>query len=106
MEERFVKSILSNQKCPHCGQHYEPTDAELLGHRDGVWFFIVCCPSCKTLGLTIAAINKAKAPELDTELTQGEKDKFSTPVNCNDVIDMHILLKGFSGDLSSLFSAG
>ena len=104
MEERFIKCLLSSQRCQCCGRCYEPADAELLGYEGGWWLFFVCCPSCKSQGLVLSAVKEAGARELDTELAEAEKGKFSTPIGSNDVIDMHTFLKEFSGDFASVFS--
>lgn len=103
MDEKFIKKLLSNMKCGVCGQHYEPANINVLGHREDLWFLSVYCPSCKSQGLVAAVIKEGKVPEVVTELTEAEKGKFSSPIGSDDVIDMHILLKDFSGDFSSLF---
>ncbi|MFC2000499.1 hypothetical protein ACFLXE_07095 [Chloroflexota bacterium] len=104
MEERFIKHLLSSQRCNRCGSSYEPADAELLGYEGGWWVFFVLCPSCKSQGLVLSAGKEAGARELDTGLAEAEKDRFSTPIDSNDVIDMHTFLKEFSGDFASIFS--
>jgi len=104
MDERFIRKLLSNMKCGVCGQHYEPTNISVLGHREGLWFLSVYCPSCKSQGLVAAVIKEGKVPEVVTELTEAEKSKFSIPIGSDDIIDMHTFLKDFSGDFSSLFS--
>jgi len=104
MEEQFIKCLLSSQRCQCCGMSYEPADAELLGCEGGWWVFFVCCPSCTSQGLVLSATKEAGARELDTGLAEAGKDRFSTPIDSNDVIDMHTFLKEFSGDFASVFS--
>ena len=104
MDEMFIRNLLSNVKCGRCGWHCGPADADLLGYRGDLWVFSVYCPSCKSQGLVAAAIKRGEVPEVVAELTEAEKSKFSTPISSDDVLDMHIFLKDFSGDFSSLFS--
>ncbi len=104
MDERFIKKLLSNMKCGVCGQHYEPANVKVLEHREDLWFLSVYCPGCKSQGLVAAVIREGKAPEIVTDLTEVEKSKLSTPIDSDDVIDMHTFLKDFGGDFSSLFS--
>lgn len=104
MDERFIRKLLSNMKCGVCGQHYEPANIKVLEHREDLWFLSVYCPGCKSQGLVAAVIREGKAPEIVTELTEVEKSKLSTPIDSDDVIDMHTFLKDFGGDFSSLFS--
>ena len=104
MDEKTIKNLLSNVKCGNCGQHCEPADIDVMGHQEDLWFLSVYCPSCKSQGLVVAAIEKSEVPEVVTELTETEKSKFSIPVSSDDIIDMHTFLKNFNGDFSSLFS--
>jgi len=103
MDERFIRKLLSNMKCGVCGHHYEPANIKVLEHREDLWFLSVYCPGCKSQGLVAAVIREGKAPEIVTELTEVEKSKLATPIESDDVIDMHTFLKDFSGDFSSLF---
>ncbi|HJX70237.1 MAG TPA: hypothetical protein VJ441_03995 [Dehalococcoidia bacterium] len=91
-------------KCGVCGQSYESTDINVLGHREDLWFLSVYCPACKSQGLVAAVIKEGKLPEVITELSEAERAKFSAtpPIGSEDVLDMHILLDKFSGDFSSL----
>ena len=104
MNEKTIKNLLSIVKCENCGQHCDPADIEIVGHQEDLWFLSVYCPSCRSQGLVIASIGKSEESEVVTESTETEKDKFLTPVNSDDVIDMHLFLKDFSGDFSSIFS--
>jgi len=53
-----------------------------------------------------AVLNEAETPELVTDLTEEEHEKFSemAAVGADDVLDLHNFLKGFNGDFSRLFS--
>jgi len=104
MDERFIKKLLSKMKCGACGQHYESANVKVLEHREDLWFLSVYCPGCKSQGLVAAIIREGKVPEIVTELTEAERSKLSTPIDSDDLIDMHTFLKDFSGDFSSLFS--
>jgi len=104
MEEEYIRGLLAGLSCPHCDRHYDPTTTSLLGHIEDAWVFYVYCPSCNRLGFAMATSGSGEVLELDGELTQVEKDRFSIPITSDDVIDMHIFLKGFSGSFSSLFT--
>lgn len=104
MDEKTVKKLLSSMQCGGCGQHCEPTDVDILGHQEDVWIISVYCPSCNSRGLVTVVIKEGEESEAASELTEVEKSGFSTPVSADDVIDMHIFLKDFDGDFSSLFA--
>jgi hypothetical protein len=98
--------MMSTMKCSVCGERYESGNVSVLGHRDDVWFLSVFCPACHSQGLVAAVINDSKAPQVVTDLMQGEKAKFGTGnrVEGDDILDMHDFLKGFDGDFSKLFA--
>lgn len=104
MNEKIIKNLLSNVKCGYCGQHCKPANIDVVGQQENLWLLSVYCPSCRSQGLVVVAIKESKVPEVATELTETEKSKFSTSVSSDNVIDMHIFLKDFSGDFSHLFS--
>jgi hypothetical protein len=105
MDDKFIRKLLSNMKCGLCGQHYESTNVNILGHREDLWFLSVFCTSCKSQGLVAAIIKEGKSPEVITELTAAERAKFSAApsIDSDDVLDMHTFLEKFSGDFFSLF---
>ncbi len=105
MEEEFVRSLLSDLGCARCGRHYDPTTTSLLGCIEGSWIFYVYCSSCNSLGFAVASTNESEVAEADTELTPTEKGRFSNPITSDDVIDMHIFLKDFSGSFSYPFAS-
>ena len=104
MDDKVVKKILSSMQCGSCGKYCEPTNIDVLGHKEDVWIISVYCPSCNTRGLVTVVIKESEESEEANELTEVERDRFSTPVNSDDVIDMYSFLKDFSGDYISLFS--
>ena len=105
MEEEFVRSLLSDLGCAGCGRHYDPTTTSLLGFIEGSWIFYVYCPSCNSLGFAVASTKASEVAEADTELTPTEKGRFSAAITSDDVINMHVFLKDFSGGFSSLFAS-
>ena len=105
MDDTFIKKILANMKCGVCGEQYESTNVNVIGHRDDLWFLTVYCPSCKSKGIVAAIVAADKSPEAITELTEAELTRFSSvsSVDSDDVLNMHTFLKDFGGDFSSIF---
>ena len=106
MEEELIKRLLSSTKCGACGQRYEVDDINVLGHQEDLWFLSAFCPACHTRCLVAAVIREGKVPELITDLTEAELDRFRNAgkLTANEVLDMHNFLKDFGGDFSQLFS--
>ena len=70
-----------------------------------MWFLRAGCSSCRTKCLVAAIIKEDRTPEVVTELTKAELDKFidGDVVGADDVLNMYKFLKDFDGDFSRLF---
>lgn len=108
MEEGLIKRLMASIKCGVCGQRYEVDNINVLGHQEDLWFLSASCPACHTRCLVAAVIREDRLPEVTTDLTKAELDRFRnvSRVTTDDVLDMHNFLKGFDGDFSQLFSQG
>lgn len=106
MDEGFLKRLVATIKCGVCGQRYEGENVKLLGHYGDLWFLSVYCSACQSQGLVAAVIKEGKLPELITDLTEEEYDKFREidEVSSNDLLDIHNFLRDFDGDFSYIFS--
>jgi len=106
VEEGLIKRLMASIKCGVCGQRYEVDNINVLGHHEDLWFLSALCPACHARCLVAAVIREGRVPEVTTDLTEAELDRFKnmSRVTTDDVLDMHNLLKGFDGDFSRLFS--
>ena len=106
MKENLIKRLMTSVKCGVCGQGYEVDNVNVLGHQEDMWFLSAFCPACHTRYLVAAVIKEGKVPEVITDLTEAELDKFRKMgrVTADEVLDVHSFLKGFDGDFSQLFS--
>jgi len=106
VEDGFIKRLMSSIKCGVCGQWYEVGNINVIGHHEDLWFLSALCPACHTRCLVAAVIKEGKVPEVITDLTGAELDKFKNAgsLTADEVLDMHHFLKKFDGDFSRLFS--
>ena len=106
MEEGLIKRLMASIKCSVCGQPYEVDNISVLGHQEDLWFLNVSCPACHARCLVAAVIREGRVPEITTDFTKAELDRFKniSRVTTDDVLEMHSFLKGFDGDFSQLFS--
>ena len=104
MEESLLKKLMASIKCGSCGQSYNSLNIDILGHNDGMWFLRAHCASCHSHSLVVALIKADREPEIVTDLTEAELDKFKNMarVKGDDVLDVHRFLKDFGGDISSI----
>ncbi len=106
MEDKLIKRLMTSLKCDSCGQHYEVYNIDILGHREGMWFLRVFCPSCHTRCLVAAVVKESRAPAVVSDLNDIELKKFKDGdvVEVEDVLNMHVFLKDFDGDFSQIFT--
>ena len=106
MEEGLVKRAIASMKCGVCSQRYEADNISVLGHQEDLWFLRVFCSACHTQYLVAAVIKEGKVPEVITDLSDAELDKFrkAGKLTADEMLDMHNFLKDFNGDFSQLFS--
>jgi len=108
MEEDSIKKLLTSLKCSACGQHYEPGNIDILGHREDLWFLNVLCPNCRAHYLILAMVTREKVGEVVTDLTGSELGSFRDAgrITADEVLDMHDFLESFDGDFSLIFGRG
>lgn len=106
MDETIIKKIISSIKCGSCGQNYHEDHIEIVEHNDELWFLKVFCSSCHVRCLVAAIIRENAQPEVITDLTQAEVEKFKNleGVKDEDLLAMHDFLKDFKGDIPHLFN--
>jgi len=106
VNESVIKKLMSSIKCAVCGQRYEEDGIKILGRQEDLWFLGVSCPTCHTQCLAAAVIKEDKAPQIITDLTGAEQEKFRNVagLTADEVLDMHNFLKNFDGDFSRLLT--
>lgn len=105
MDEGLIKRLIASIKCGSCGQYYEEDHIEVIEHSDELWFMKVFCSSCHVRCLVAAIIREDARPEIITDLTREEMEKFKSmdSVGDDDLLDMHGFLENFDGDFPRLF---
>jgi len=105
MDDSLIKKLISSIKCGSCGQHYEEARIDVIEHSEELWFLKVVCASCHVGCLVAAIIREDSKPEIITDLTEAELDRFKdmSGVGEDDLLEMHNFLKEFDGDFPRLF---
>ena len=105
MDKDFIKRLMASAKCRLCGQRYDVNNIKVFGHQKDLWLVALSCSACHTRYLAVINIEEDMMPNVITDLTKVEQDKFSSldRLSADDVLEMHSFLKDFNGDLSQLF---
>jgi hypothetical protein len=95
MEPRDRPSdTMDRAECAACGRSVPPDRIRVLARRDDIAFAELPCAGCGTVGLAIFA-----GPAVDSA---AESARWGPPIGPDDVLDMHLFLAGWSGDVRSL----
>jgi hypothetical protein len=104
MEQEVLKRIVAALRCSQCSASFTPERVSFLGSKDDTWYFMVDCSGCGNREMVAALVQHAGEAEKCTDLTESEAGRLIHPVKSDDLIDMHLYLKEFSGDFKSLFA--
>jgi hypothetical protein len=103
-EESLIKQLMTSSKCEVCGRNYEEDNIIIMGHEAEMWVLKVNCSACHSQSLLAALIEEDVAVEPITDLIGYEIEKFKDVLILPDeVLDMHIFLKDYTGNFTQLF---
>jgi hypothetical protein len=86
------RADLDGLTCAVCDGPVPPGSVQLLAHRDELAFVQVDCTACRSTTLAFVLDDGASSESL------------SLPVTGDDVLDMHLFLRGWHGDLHGLLA--
>lgn len=104
--QRFLKEIIAGMQCAVCSSHYQEDMVHIVAQQGDLLVARVTCAQCHTQGLIFATLKGGElslAGELAPE--EGEAFRKMSKVGVDDVLDMHLLLRDFEGDMKELLEA-
>ena len=90
-----LQSLLDGIACSVCEAAVGGDRIRLLARREDLAFVEIACPAC---GSTALGFVVDGAPDPDAQPA-------AAPVTADDVLDMHVVLESWQGDLHSLLGA-
>jgi hypothetical protein len=104
--EELIEHLAGDGHCPLCGAAYGAEGIRVVREYESRWILSVHCHCCGTGSMITAAVPSPfySTCQSKTELMPEELLSFANvrPVNTDDVLDMHVYLRQFQGDFSSL----
>lgn len=103
---RFLKEQAKDYDCKVCGQNHSKSEIRVLGRLESAWIVRVTCTQCQTSFKLLVVIDEtASSVPLRTAPTgrAARERRKAAPVTLDEVLDAHEFLKGYAGDLKSLF---
>ncbi len=107
----WLRTQLTSFGCAACGQPYETGRIRLLAERDGLYFVDLVCAGCASQAVAIVTVEldeddvpQADAGDLIQIVPDLRRAAARPPVNADDVLDMHLVLRDFAGDAADLLA--
>ncbi len=111
----FIQDRARYYNCPVCGRSLKGCDVRMLKHVEDRFTVQVTCSACHVQFIVILAIQGEGLDQLredETELEVDLEDEEALdegadvperdPIASDEVLDVHLLLKGFNGKLTDL----
>jgi hypothetical protein len=106
----FIQDRARYYNCPVCGRSLRGCEVRMLNHVDDRFTVQVTCAACKVTFIVVLAIQGSGMETLtDDELQVDLEDEAVVPagsgpgpIEPDELLDLHLLLKGFQGPLVEL----
>jgi hypothetical protein len=108
--EGWLASELAAFACAACGQPYGEAQVRVIARREELWFVDLSCPHCGSQAVAIVTIQVEDESGEDEgtlsagDLPEGPSVPGAPVVSVDDVIDAHVLLRDFEGDVHQLIA--
>src|SRR5690242_9840123 len=99
----FIRDRARYYNCPVCGRSLKGCDVQVLSHEDERFHLQVTCAQCQVTFVVVLAIAGSAVEETlgATELVE-EPVAEVEPITVDEILDLHLMLKGFQGTLTEL----
>jgi hypothetical protein len=106
-KRRLVLELVAQLHCTECEQPYDLEDFALVHHWEDLWVLSARCGICDQVCHVVIYMQLDAAPEPAVDLTPEEIEVAGKwpPITADDVLDVHLLLQQFDGDLEMLLNS-
>lgn len=104
----FIRDRARFYNCPVCGKSLKGCDVQVLSHEDERFHLQVTCAQCQVTFIVVLAIAggaiEGSEGEIEAALTDREEEPVAAaePISVDEILDLHLYLKGFQGTLAEL----
>jgi hypothetical protein len=102
-----LRNVIDGVSCAACGDRVPSAEVRVLAERDDLAYIEFSCRTCDSVGLAIvveAGTDGARVLDEGPGSTTdgGHAGRSVAPIRPDDVLDMHLLLSSWRGDLHAL----
>ena len=103
-QRQLLLSLIAQLRCVECGQLYDPEDIAVLHRGPDLWVLNARCHHCDAFCHVLVFLQLELEPEPIMDLTPEERDVADAwpAITPDDILDIHLLLESFEGDLQLL----
>jgi hypothetical protein len=100
----FIRDRARFYNCPVCGRSLKGCDVQVLSHEDERFHLQVTCAQCQVTFIVVLAIAGGAVEEIEASIAEpvSEPSAYAEPISADEIIDVHLFLKGFQGTLREL----
>lgn len=100
----FIRDRARFYNCPVCGRSLKGCDVQVLSHENERFHLQVTCAQCQVTFIVVLAIagGGVEAVETTTPEPVEEPAAAPEPISVDEILDLHLYLKGFQGTLAEL----
>ena len=112
----FIRDRAKQYNCPVCSHGLEGCELRLVSQDEDRHTIEVTCPACRVQFQVVLVVESDLVAEIERprpparKAAPGQGPGFKTrpagPVGWDEVLDVHLALKGFNGPLDQLLSGG
>jgi hypothetical protein len=106
----WLRTQLTAFSCTACGRPYRADRINVLAQREDLFFVRLACLGCGANSIAIVTIQvdgseeaRLDTGELAPPVNDDGREPEGPPVLGDDVLSMHVFLRGFDGDFHRLF---
>ncbi len=100
----FIRDRARFYNCPVCGRSLKGCDVQVLSHEEESFRLQVTCAQCQVTFIVVLAIagGAMEGIENSTSEPAAEPVAAAEPISVDEILDLHLYLKGFQGTLTEL----
>ena len=100
----FIRDRARFYNCPVCGRSLKGCDVHVLSHEEERFHLQVTCAQCQVTFIVVLAIAGAAVEEIDGVEADAASEPVAArePISVDEILDLHLMLKGFQGTLTEL----
>jgi hypothetical protein len=98
----FIRDRARFYNCPVCGRSLKGCDVQVLSHEDDRFHLQVTCAQCQVTFVVVLAIAGGAVEDIGAADPVEEPVVEAEPISVDEILDLHLFLKGFQGTLKEL----